>query len=304
VDLATPAERVGGLRRRALLTGRLQHLQTLGLARELGAGRWQLRPDVEAVLQRLGERHDIIRTMQRALGNERREFAIGRAQDGAPVTGRIAAKGLADELHDMPYLVVDGLDGRAHYVALPKTCDLAELPIGGIVDVRPMRESAADRTIAAMAKEGRYLARTHVHELRVKGLDRDRAAEVVDGHVLRLEAVRRAGIVQRVADGFWAVRADLVERGRAYDRKRLGGLEVELQSHLPIDKQIQTIGVTWLDQQLVTADGSASTGFGAATREALSARVDFLVKEGLAQKRDGATTFGVKLREHSAQSRA
>ena len=65
---------------------------------------------------------------------------------------------------------------------------------------------------------------------------------------------------------------------------------MELKSHLPIDKQIRTIGATWLDHQLVTAEGSASaTGFGAAMREALNARVDFLIKEGLAQRRDGGT---------------
>ena len=213
VDLAVPTEHLAGLRRRTLLTGRLQHLQSLGLARELGGGRWQLRPDVEAVLQRLGERHDIIRTMQRAFGNERREFAVGRVEDGETITGRIAAKGLADELHDKPYLVVDGLDGRAHYVVLPKTYDLAQLPTAGIVEVRPVRESAADRTIAALAKEGRYLARTHVYQLRAKGLDADRTQEIVDGHVRRLEALRRAGIVRRVADGFWAVPANLVEGG-------------------------------------------------------------------------------------------
>jgi type IV secretory pathway VirD2 relaxase len=295
VGLTGPAERLGGLQRRALLIGRLHRLETLGLARELDAGRWQLRPDTEAVLQRLGERNDIIRTMQRALGNERRECSIG-VEAGASVSGRIAAKGLAEEQHDQPYLVIDGLDGRAHYVALPKTHDLAELPIGGIVEVRPMRESVADRTIASMAQEGHYLARTHVHELRVKGASTNRAHEIVDGHVRRLEALRRAGIVQRVADGFWAVPADLVERGRAYDLKRSGGVAVELQSHLSIDKQVRTIGATWLDRKLV--DGGASTltvGFGAAARQAIIERVDFLAEQGLAERRGNRAHVAPKL---------
>jgi len=38
-----------------------------------------------------------------------------------------------------------------------------------------------------------------------------------NGHVRRLEALRRAGIVERVADGCWKVPADLVEKGRAYE---------------------------------------------------------------------------------------
>ena len=288
IDLAVSAQSVGWLRQRALLAGRLQHLQTLGLARELDTGRWQLRQDAEAVLRGLGERDDIIRTMQRALGNERRELAFAGAPDSLPVTGRIAAKGLADELQQNPYLVVDGLDGRAHYVLLARTADLTQLPIGGIVELRPARESVADRTIAALAQSGTYLPRTHLHELRVRGRDPDRAQEIVEGHVRRLEALRRAGIVQRVADGVWAVPSDLVEQGRLYDQRRFAGVELELHSHLPIEKQIRTIGATWLDHQLLAGDVSTmSIGFGAATRKAVSARVDFLVEHGLAERRDG-----------------
>lgn len=62
-------------------------------------------------------------------------------------------------------------------------------------------------------------------------------------------------------------------------------MELELHSHLPIEKQVRTIGVTWLDRQLV--DGSAwtvTTGFGAAACQAVSDRVDFLVEQGLAEK--------------------
>ena len=59
---------MGDLRRRALLIGRLQRLQSMGLARQLEPGAWELRPDAQNVLQRLGERRDIIRTMQRAFG--------------------------------------------------------------------------------------------------------------------------------------------------------------------------------------------------------------------------------------------
>lgn len=287
VDLTMPPEHLGGLRQRALLAGRLQHLQSLGLAQQLGPGHWELRSDTEAVLQRLGERNDIIRTMQRALGTERRELVLADVQDGVSVTGRIAAKGI-DEVHDKPYLVIDGLDGRAHYVTLQRTVDLAELPLGGILNVRPMRESSADRTIAKLAKDGHYATWTHRDLLRGQGCDHDRAQEIVDGHVRRLEALRRAGIVQRLAEGLWVVPADLVDRGKAYDLKRLGGVELELHSHLPIEKQVRTIGVTWLDRQLL--DGGVSnltTGFGAMTRQAVSDRVDFLVEQRLAERRDG-----------------
>lgn len=46
---------------------------------------------------------------------------------------------------------------------------------------------------------------------------------------------------------------DVPERGRQYDAQRLGGVAVELKSHLPIERQARVIGAAWLDQQLIGA---------------------------------------------------
>ena len=46
--------------------GRLRKLERLGLATRFGASRWRLAPDLADTLRRIGERGDIIRTMQRA----------------------------------------------------------------------------------------------------------------------------------------------------------------------------------------------------------------------------------------------
>ena len=116
--------------------------------------------------------------------------------------------------------------------------------------------------------------------------ERDPNEVVVNAHVRRLEALRRAGIVERVADGVWRVPADLPEQGRRYDAQRLGGVAVELRSHLPIERQTCVIGATWLDQQLIGgASGIADNGFGGEVREALRQRSDFLVEQGLAERR-------------------
>jgi hypothetical protein len=85
----------------------------------------------------------------------------------------------------------------------------------------------------------------------------------VAAHIRRLEALRRAGIVERVAEGLWKVPDDLAERGRQYDAQRLGGVAVELKSHLPIERQARVIGATWLDQQLIGGGkGLGDLGFG------------------------------------------
>src|SRR5690606_748184 len=61
-------------RQRLLLIGRLQRLQRMGLADETQPGTWAVQADAEKTLRALGERGDIIRTLQRAMGGQPREL--------------------------------------------------------------------------------------------------------------------------------------------------------------------------------------------------------------------------------------
>lgn len=148
----------------------------------------------------------------------------------------MAAKGPADELHDR-YLVIDGTDGKAHYVALNVRDELANHPTGAVVEMTGSADvRAADKNIAALSSDGLYRADHHlaIEQGRTKpGRD---PQEVVAVHVRLLEALRRAGIVERVAEGLWKVPDDLAERGRQYEAQHLGGVAVELKSHLPIER--------------------------------------------------------------------
>ena len=268
-------------RQRLLLVGRLQHLQRMDLATETQPGTWAVHADAEKTLRAMGERGDIIRTMQRAMGGRQRELAVFEpGEQGRSIVGRVAGKGLADELYDRGYLVVDGTDGKAHYVTLPSKTELAQYPVGAVVEVKGSTDvRKADQTIAALATDGLY--RTDHHLAIAKG-----QPEIVAAHVRRLEALRRAGIVERVAEGLWKVPADLPERGRQYDAQRLGGVTVEIKSHLPIERQARVIGATWLDQQLIGGgQGLGDLGFGAEAKQAMQQRSDFLAEQGLAERR-------------------
>ena len=279
-------------RRRLLLVGRLQHLQRMGLATETAPGTWAIHAEAESTLRAMAERGDIIRTMQRAMGGRQRELAVFQpgqddGENGHTIVGRVAGKGLADELYDRGYLVIDGVDGKAHYVALPPRTELEQYPAGAIVEVKGSTEvRAADKNIAALASDGLYRADHHlaIEQGRAKpGRD---PQEVVAAHVRRLEALRRAGIVERVAEGLWKVPDDLAERGRQYDAQRLGGVAVELKSHLSIERQARVIGATWLDQQLIGGDrGLGDLGFGGEAKQAIQQRADFLAEQGLAERR-------------------
>ena len=276
--------------RRGLLTGRLQSLERLGLAEPVEAGRWRLMPSAEPTLRAMGERGDIIRTMQRAMAGSDRPLAIFEADGAASrsVVGRVAAKGLVDELQDRGYLVVDGLDGRAHYVALAPGADLANYPKGSVVEVRgAMREPrSTDRTIAAqVGGDGLYRVDRHLAEARRDARPGDDPDSFVGTHVRRLEALRRAGVVERVDDGLWRVPSDYLEHAAAYEAGRSGGAVVELRSHLSIHRQARALGATWLDRTLIEGAAPSTIGFGADVRTALEERRAFLVEEGLATQR-------------------
>ena len=273
---------------RVLLVGRLQHLRRMGLAHELSTGVWSIQAEAEQVLRAMGERGDIVRAMQRAMSGAKRDLAVFEPGENVrPVVGRVAAKGMADELYDRSYLVIDGIDGKAHYVALDAKTELERYSVGAVVEARGSTEArAADRTISALAVDGLYRTDHHLAIAKAESAPKRTPDEVVNAHVRRLEALRRAGIVERVAQGVWRVPENLPEQGRRYDAQRLGGVSVEVRSHLPIERQTRVVGATWLDQQLISESVEiGNQGFGRDVRDALRQRSDFLVQEGLAERR-------------------
>ncbi len=270
--------------RQTLLRARLQRLEAMELAGRIDANHWQLSPNMQQTLTTMGERGDILRTMHKALRGQQRECVL-ETEPTSPVIGRIASKGLADELNDQGYLVVDGIDGRAHYARLPVGADLAALPVGGIVEMKSAgRERSVDRNIAGIVRDGLYRSADHLVQLRQQGAADPQTT--VDAHVRRLEALRRSGIVERMVDGVWRVTPDFLSRAQAHDAQRAAGDIIELRSHLPIEQQVRAQGATWLDHQMVGGARNLSPhGFGAQVRGALQDRMDFLVEQGLAERR-------------------
>lgn len=70
------------------------------------------------------------------MGGAQRELVIFEPREGSSgVLGRVAAKGLADELYDRGYLVIDGVNGKAHYIALPARAELEHHVDGGTIEL-------------------------------------------------------------------------------------------------------------------------------------------------------------------------
>lgn len=276
----------------SLRAGRIQKLASMGLAENVGGGRWQLAEDLEGTLRTLGERGDIIRTMQRELTarNLHRPW-IGRSLFGAgetdpdPVVGRVIARGLADEHRDRHYLLVDGVDGHAHYVDIGRGEVIAPIPEGAIVRVSPrsLEVRDADRVVAdvAAANGGRYSADLHLRH------DPSATLAFAETHVRRLEAMRRAGAgVEREADGTWTIPADHVDRAAAYEarRHRDQPVEVETLSARPLDQLRGADAATWVDRELASQSPLPirDAGFGRDVRAAMAGRQQWLIEQQLA----------------------
>lgn len=285
----------------AIRAGRLQTLGRLGLAEPTGDGRWRLSDELSETLTRIGERDDIIRTMQRAM------TACGLARAPAdqviydptapaarPVVGRVVERGLADEHADRHYLIIDATDGRSHYVAIGGADRTEPLAPHAIIRIepRPAEIRDVDRTVAtiAAANGGRYDIDAHLRH------DPNASEAFAETHVRRLEAIRRAsGGVERQADGSWTIAPDHLGRVAAYEAGRLRDQPVALTvlSTQPLARLDRADAVTWLDRNLIEGPAAdhRDAGFGREVRAAEQRRRIWLIEQGLAEEKESVTRY-------------
>jgi type IV secretory pathway VirD2 relaxase len=297
LTLAAKPERDPG--RHAIRMGRLRTLERMGLADEAAPAVWRIAPEMEATLRRMGERGDIIKTMHRDLTASGLARAVGDhvifdpGKAASRVIGRVVAEGFSDELRDRRYVIVDGVDGRVHYVELgSRQASDEPLVRNTIVEVRPNLAAPRDidRTIASIASRhhGAYSATLH------RASDPLASGEYIASHVRRLEAMRRRDLIERGADGSWHVGPDHLERAgrfeaihRSQSPARIAVLSWQYLEELP-----QATGATWLDRQLVaTAPERFAAGFGSDVASALRVRRQWLIEQNLAREQEGRTVY-------------
>ncbi|WP_415217182.1 DUF3363 domain-containing protein [Rhodopseudomonas sp.] len=275
---------------RTLRLRRLVKLEKMGLATEHAPGVWELSERMEPALRELGERGDIIRNMHKALmadGLQRdpMTFQIHDAAPEVPITGRVVDKYLTDELGENLTLVLDGIDGRTHHVAGIDAARLEDARIGSVIEIGPADTASrpSDRTIASISEGGVYLPSRHLEQARFEGRVPGGDYEgYVDAHVRRLEALRRAGIVERIDVDQWRIPGDFESRAAAFDASRDRQANIRILSAARLEQQIGADGATWLDRRLVSAERSdlAPSGFGQQVREAMDRRREHHIDRG------------------------
>lgn len=298
VDLRQPARWDGDGSYQQLLIGRARELERMGLAERQGPLAWRLEPPMEETLTDLGRRGDIIRTMHRVMTTAKLDrrpelYVIDRADaDRAPVVGKVVHRGAADDHHDRRYLVVDGIDGRTHYVDIGKDAD--QTPTGSLVRLerRQAELRSSDRTIDAIARASGRVYSPDVH------LRHDPTAtdDYVQAHVRRLEALRRRGVgVERQSDGSWSVPEDYLDQALEHEQRvvRVAPVRIQMLAMQALEQEATAYAPSWLDGQLRGEDQLevAKHGYGGEVRQAMVRRQRWLIQQGLAEQRGDQVLF-------------
>jgi type IV secretory pathway VirD2 relaxase len=291
VDLRQPARWDGDGSYQQLLIGRARELERMGLAERRGPLSWSLAPAMKETLTDLGRRGDIIRTMHlamtRAKLDRRPEFyVVDRTEtDSAPVVGRVVDRGTAGDHHDRYYVVIDGVDGRTHYVEAGRNPE--QTPVGSVVRAEPAQPMLrkVDGNIVEIARtaNGYYSADLHYAH------DASASSDYVEAHTRRLEAMRRGGVaVERQSDGIWRIPSDYLDQALEVETRVAKATRVKLQllAVQDLDRESAANAPSWLDGQL-RGEGAAEIakhGYGAEVRKAMVRRQQWLIEQGLAER--------------------
>jgi type IV secretory pathway VirD2 relaxase len=198
---------------RRLMLGRAAKLERLGLAERVAPACFALKPGLEQTLRELEIRSDIIKTMHRAMAAAGREpdvsgFALHGDDPGDPVLGRLAARGLHDELKASAYAVVEGVDGRTHHLLFFDLEPTGDAGPGAIVESRAY-EDAQGRKRLSLATRSDLSLRQQVTAPGATWLDRQLlarepvvtgggfGAEVGEAMERRVEHLASEGLARR-----------------------------------------------------------------------------------------------------------
>lgn len=264
---------------RAALLQRLRHLEGLHLAERVGVSEWQLSDGWESTLKTLGRRGDIIRSLAAGVSPEHAHRAIRFVDEAGqlerPFTGVVISQGPEDELRDTRFLLVEDLGGEIWHVPV-RGLEPGELPPrGSIVEITAKAASPrqADQTIARIAAETGGVYSNAFHE----ALDPSATADYRLAHKRRLEALRMKGLVERGADGSWAIPPDYLKRAAAHEAARGGLVSIRVRSWMALEAQVSARAETWLDGLEVAGGVPRSQRIGSAVER----RFVFLQEKGL-----------------------
>jgi len=252
-----------------------QQIQS-ALAREVEAERWtSLDRALRDISDECGGVADL-RPGPDAEDPELRRLLLGRA-------AKLERLGLAEPVGPGCWTLKPGLDTTLRQLGIR----------GDIIKTmhQAMSRDGSEPDVSRFALQGEEPSNPVLGKLIQRGLDdelKGTAYAIVDGVDGRTHHLR-FGDLEFTGD---ASSGAIVE-ARAYEdangRRRL---TLAIRSDLSIAKQVTASGATWLDRRLLAKDPPLSNaGFGAEVREAMDARTNHLLEEGLARRQGPRLVF-------------
>ncbi len=253
-----------------------------GLERQVVADRWT---PLDQALAREAARHDGVVDLRPAADQTmdvEKTMLVARAR-------KLERLGLAAPLGSGQWMMAEEVESVLR--ALGERCDIIKRIHRGLTErgiERAASEFVLDAELRADPIVGRLLSRGLDNELKSS------AFAIIDGMDGRTHHVRLKDL-DATSD---AAPGAIVEARRLPSRD--GGsssLILAVRSDLSIDDQIHLPGATWLDRRLVAKEQIAlsEAGFGREARDAMEARAEHLVAEGLARRQGQRFIFASDL---------
>ncbi|WP_234186992.1 VirD2 family relaxase/mobilization nuclease [Shinella sp. NM-101] len=180
----------------------------------------------------------------------------------------------------------------------------------------------AEKTLRELGERGDIIKRMH-KALTERGIDRGSTNYVLAAESLDLPVVGRLverglddelnGTAYAVVDGVDgrthhiklpdldaagdSAPGSIVELRKFDDARGQRRVALAVRSDLDVDAQVTASGATWLDRQNIAREPVALSegGFGAEVRQAMSARAEHLIEQGLAERQGQRISFGRNL---------
>ncbi|WP_395023277.1 relaxase/mobilization nuclease domain-containing protein [Dongia sp.] len=268
----------------------------------------------DLITQELGPRTDldIRRTIERQIETERwTQLDRQLVRDGRD-TGII-------DLAPIPGQQPD----EFHALKVGRLRKLESLGLAGQVgNAQWFIRSEAEATLRELGERGDIIKRMH-KALTERGIERGSTSYVLAAESLDLPVVGRLierglddelnGTAYAVVDGVDgrthhiklpdldaagdSAPGSIVELRKFDDARGQRRVALAVRSDLDVDAQVTATGATWLDRQNIAREPVAlsESGFGAEVRQAMSARAEHLVEQGLAERQGQRISFGRNL---------
>jgi len=199
---------------------RLQTLEQLGVAQKVGVMTWRLDDNWESALKQL----EILRTRSTMLLQHRELMTdprclpqVTKLAPGESLVGRALGGGL-DDTTDRRYLLVEGMDGRAHFIDRPDTADSVQP--GKLVRVEGFQTSSGRPAVSVREYDLVIPASGFARAMAEGQSEVDRAAR--DELAARERAGRAIQIQQTASAGFAAhMQRALIAQAEQQQKKKL-----------------------------------------------------------------------------------